>query len=67
MHSMGARVAGLLEDLLGLNDLVNACFGWVGLRIHDINTRGTEPGNDQIAALEKRVTGERRRTGWLAT
>ena len=66
MDSMGPRVAGLLEHLVGLDDLVDLCAGGVGLRIHDVNARGAEPGDDQIAPLEERMAGERRqcrRTG----
>jgi hypothetical protein len=44
---------GLLEHLLGLNDLVNFCLDGIGLRINDINTRGAKPGDDQIAPLQE--------------
>src|SRR5450631_3520384 len=66
MDRVGPRVAGLLEHLLGLDDLVNLRLGGIGLRIHDINARGADPRDDQVAPLEERVAGERRqcrRTG----
>jgi hypothetical protein len=37
MDSVGSRVAGLLEHLLGLDDLVDSCLGGLGLRVQDIN------------------------------
>ena len=46
MDSVGPRVAGLLEHLLGLDDLVDFCLGGIRLRIHNINTRGAEPGDN---------------------
>jgi len=58
MDRVGPRVAGLLEHLLGLDDLVNRGLGGIGLCIHDINSRGAEPGDDQVAPLEERVAGE---------
>src|SRR5215510_396005 len=60
MNSVGPRVAGLLEHLVGLDDLVDACLGGIGLRIHDINPRGAEPGDDQVAPLEEGVASEGR-------
>ncbi len=60
MDGMGPRVARLLEHLLGLDDLVNGCLGGIGLHIHDINARGTEPGDDQVAPLEEGVASQRR-------
>src|SRR5205085_2368549 len=60
MDSVGPRIAGLLEDLVGLDDLVNFCLGWIGLRIHDINARGAEAGDDQVAPLQERMARERR-------
>src|SRR5882762_2368499 len=60
MDSVGPRVAGLLEYLLGLDDLVDFCLGGIRLRIYDINTRGAESGDDQVAPLKERVAGERR-------
>jgi hypothetical protein len=60
MDSMGSRVAGLLEHLLGLDDLVDFCPRGIGLGIDDIDTRGAKPGDDQIPALEECVAGERR-------
>ena len=63
MDRVRARVARLLEDLLGLDDLVNRRLGGIGLGVHDINARGAEPGNDQIAPFEKGVAGQRRQRG----
>ena len=62
MDGMGPRVAGLLEHLLGLDDLVDLRLGGIGLRIHDINARGAEPGDDQVAPFEERVARERRQS-----
>ena len=56
---MGPRVTSLLKDLLGLDNLVNLCFRGIGLCIHDIDARGAEPGDDQVASLEERVTSDR--------
>ena len=60
MDRMGPRVARLLEHLFGLDDLVNGCLGGIGLHIHNIQARGAEPGDDQVAPLEERVAGQRR-------
>src|SRR5262249_25077993 len=51
MDRVGPRVTGLLEHLLGLDDLMNFGFSGIGFRIHDINARGAKPGDDQIAPL----------------
>ena len=60
MDRVRPRVAGLFQDLLGLDDLVNFRLGGIGLRIHDIKARGPDSGDDQVAPLEERVAGERR-------
>src|SRR6516164_5190863 len=49
MNRVWPRVSGLLEHLLGFDDLVNPCFRRIGLCIHDINPRGAESRNDQKA------------------
>src|SRR5262249_61719180 len=48
MDRVGPRVTSLLEHLLRLDDLVDFCLGGIGFRIHDINTRGAEPRDDQV-------------------
>src|SRR5262245_28124695 len=60
MDRVGARVAGLLEHLFRLDDLVNRGLGRIGLGVHDVYPRGTEPGDDQVSSLEERMTSERR-------
>src|SRR5262249_61543058 len=60
MDRVGSRVTGLLEHLFGLDDLVDFCLRGIGLRIHDINSRGAKPGDDQVAPLEEGMAGERR-------
>src|SRR5712664_353976 len=60
------RVAGLFEDLLGLDNFVNPRLGRIGFCIHDINSRGPYAGDYEVAPLDERVPGEwrqRRRTG----
>src|SRR5436189_207845 len=41
----------------------NRRLGGIGLGIHDINPRGAESGDDQIAPFEKGVAGKRRQRG----
>jgi len=60
MDRVGPRVTGLLEHLLGLDNLMNFCLGGIGLRIHNVDTRRAESGDNQVASLEERVSGERR-------
>src|SRR5260370_31663986 len=60
MDRVGPRVAGLLKDFIGLDDLVNICLGGIRLRIHDINPRGPDAGDYEVAPLEERVPCERR-------
>ena len=56
------RVAGLLEDLLGLDDLVNLRLRGIRFGIHDVNSRGADAGDDEVAPLEECVPGERRQS-----
>src|SRR5262249_18000877 len=58
MDGMGPRVASLFEYLLRFDDLVNLRFGGFRLRIDDINARGPDPGDDQVASFEECVAGE---------
>src|SRR5215467_15156152 len=60
MDRVRPRVARFIEHFLGLDDLVNFRLCGGGLRIYDINARGAEPWDDQVAPLEKRVARERR-------
>ena len=60
MDGVGPRVAGLFEDLLGLDDLMDLRLRWMGLRVHHIDARRADARNDQIAPLEEGVAGERR-------
>src|SRR4029434_9412006 len=48
VDSVGARIAGLPEHLVGLDNLVNLCLGGIGLCVNDINARRADPGNDQV-------------------
>ena len=60
MDGMRPRIAGLPEYLLRLDDLVDLRLGRMRLRIHHVDARGADAGNDQIAPLEEGVAGERR-------
>jgi hypothetical protein len=59
MHRVGPRVTGLFEYLLRFDDLVDLRLLWVGLGIDNINARGPESGDNEIAALEEGVASER--------
>src|SRR5690242_7588314 len=63
VYRVEPRVSRLSEYLLRLNDLVNARLGRIGLGIHDVDARGTKPGDDEIAPLDKGVSSERRQSG----
>src|SRR5215510_2929127 len=58
MDSVRPRVAGLLEYLLRLDHLVNLWLGGIGFCVDDIDTRGAQPRDDQVAPLEECVAGE---------
>src|ERR1700733_5136348 len=60
MNGMRPRVAGLFEDFLRLDDLMDLRLGGMRLCIDYINTRGADARNDQIAPLEEGVAGEGR-------
>ncbi len=60
MHGVRARVAGLREDLVGLDDLVDARLRRVRLRIDHVDARRAQARDDQEAALEERMAGQRR-------
>src|SRR5262249_8306857 len=51
------------KDLLGLDDFMKLCLRRVRLRIHDIDTGGTDARDDEIAAFEESVAGQRRKGG----
>ena len=58
MDRMRPRVASPFEHLLRFNDLVNLRFGRIWFRIDDVEARGPDPGDDQVAPLEECVAGE---------
>ena len=60
MDRVGPGVAGLPEDFLRLDNLVNRRLGRIRFGIDDVNAGGPYTGNDEVAALEERVPGERR-------
>src|SRR5947209_16340187 len=60
MNRVRPRIAGLLEHLLGLDDLVDLGLRRIGLGVDDINARGADAGDDQVAPLEKGVAGQGR-------
>ena len=60
MDGVRPRVAGLLEDLLGLDDLVDLRLRRIRLGVDDINPRGPDTRDDQVAPLEEGVAGHRR-------
>ena len=60
VNGVGPRVSGLFEDFLRLDDLVNRCLGGIRLGIDDIDAGRPHAGNDEIAAFEEGVSGERR-------
>jgi hypothetical protein len=60
VNGVRPRVAGLFEDFLGLDDLVNPGLRRIRLGIDDVNPRGPDAGDDEIAPLEEGVPGERR-------
>ena len=62
VHGVRARVAGLSQHLLRLDDLDDRRLGRIGLRVDDIDARRADAGNDQIAALEERMARERRQS-----
>src|SRR5258705_7088696 len=51
VNCMGPRISGLFKDLLGFDNFVNLRFGGIRFRIHDINSRGTDPGDYEVAPL----------------
>ena len=55
-----ARIAGLVQDLFRLDDLVNLGLCWMRLGIDDVETGRPQAWNDEIPSLDERVTGERR-------
>ncbi len=60
MHGVRPRIAGLREDFVGLDDLVDARLRRMRLRVDHVDARRAQAGNDQEAALEERMAGQRR-------
>jgi len=63
VHGMHAGVAGLCQDLPGLDGLHEARRSGIGLGVEDVNPGGPKPGNDQVSPLDvgmRRVGTERR-------
>jgi hypothetical protein len=58
MDGVRPRIAGLGEDFLRLDDLVNLRLGRIGLGVDDVDARGTDPRNDQVTALQKSMAGK---------
>lgn len=66
MNGVRPRIAGLREDLVGLDDLVDARLRRMRLRVDHVDARRAQAGDDQEAAFEERMAGQRRqrrRTG----
>ncbi len=66
MDGVRPGIAGLAEDLLGLDDLVDPGLGRLGLGIDNVDPGRADARNDEKAALQERVAGkrgERGRTG----
>src|SRR5438874_7573361 len=59
VDGVGPRVAGLVEDFLRLDDLVNPGLSGIGLGVDDVNPGGANAGNNEVAALEEGVWSER--------
>src|SRR5450756_605462 len=62
VNCMRSRVAGLFKDLLRFDNFVNFRLGGIRFRIHDIDSRGTDPGDYAVATLQERVPRERRQS-----
>jgi len=52
MHGVRPRVAGLLGDLLRLDDLDDLRFARIGFGIKDVNARRAQAWNDKIAPFD---------------
>ncbi len=63
MDGVRPRIAGLGEDLFGLDDLVNLRRRRAALHVHHIDPRRPDAGNDEIAALPERMAVHRRQRG----
>ena len=60
VNGVRPRVAGLFEDFLGLDDLVDLRLCRIGLGVDDIDAGGSHAGNDEVAPLQEGVPGQRR-------
>ena len=58
---MRPGIARLGKHLLWLDDLVDLGLGRSALGVYDVDARRSHTGNDQKAALEKRVAVQRRK------
>src|SRR5262249_35835295 len=56
-HGVRRRVAGLLGEVLRLDDLDDLRFARIGLGVENINARRPQARNDQITALDMRMWG----------
>ncbi|MCY1287892.1 hypothetical protein D3C81_1003890 [compost metagenome] len=63
MHGVRPRVAGLADDLVRLDDLVDARLRGMRLGVDDIDARRAHARDDQVAPLQERVAGQRRQRG----
>ena len=66
MGRVGARVACLFGDLLGLDHLDDRRTARIGFGVEDVDARGPQAGNDKVAPLHmrlRRVRTQARRTG----
>src|SRR5450631_1822052 len=60
MDRVGPRVTGLFEDLLRLDNFVNLRTCRIRFGVHDIDSRGPDTGDDEVAPLDERMPRERR-------
>ena len=59
MNRMGRGVAGLLDELFGLDHFHDLRLLWVRLGIQNVNPRGPDARYDQVATLHVRMRGLR--------
>src|SRR5579862_5265726 len=62
MDRVRPGVARLFENLLGLDDFVNRSLGWIGLGVHDVDTRRAQSGDEEVTSLDERMPRERRQS-----
>src|SRR5438128_8529714 len=63
MHRVGAGISGLFRDLSGFNDLNDLRIARIGPGVEDVDTRGSDPRHDQVAALDMRMRRVRAQAG----